>query len=135
MNDNYLLLETHIVSRLQGIDGLTVATTTDVSETMLKAIAKPTAVVVFGGDERGDSNPYAVQLKQSWSVYLLCRGAGKARQQTDGQLLLAIVKALHGWTPDEALFAPFTYSGTQPDFEDNAREYWATFETTATLAL
>lgn len=134
MNTTYFALEQHIIDRLSAIDGLAVKTTADVSETTLKTITKPTAVVAYVSDEVTSDAGVALQLEQNWNVFLVCRGATRDRGAADGELLLKIVAALHNWSPSGD-YSELKLQGVESDYLDNARQYLAAFKTRTVLRI
>lgn len=134
MNTTYFALEQHIVDRLSTVDGLVVKTTADVSETTIKTINKPTAVVAYVSDEVTSDAGVALQLQQHWNVFLLCRGASKERGAADGELLMKIVAALHSWSPNDD-YSELKLTGVESDYLDSVRQYLAAFTTRTTLRI
>ncbi|RDH97003.1 hypothetical protein DES46_10919 [Caldimonas thermodepolymerans] len=92
-------------------------------------------MVAFQGDSRKDSNDFAVLLESRWSVSLFIRGHGaKERSVEEGQLLMSIVQALHGWCPGDG-FGSLELQGTDPESYDGGtlREYALLFSVDTTL--
>ncbi|GJI97037.1 hypothetical protein RugamoR57_37550 [Duganella caerulea] len=133
---SYLSLEQHIVDRLTAVPGLIVRTTADTSEVALKALGlKPTAVVAFISSDVVESKSKAILSDQTWSVYYVRRGAVSERDAVDGEHLEAIIRALHGWTPDEYEYSPMRLQNVATDYRDNAREYFVTLKSQTTMRL
>lgn len=135
----YFALESALALRLSGIPGVAVkpALTTDEDELRRLAGQQPTLAYAYGGDEVLQSHPGAIRLQQRWIVSLLMRGAGTLeRKAADGELVQALVQALHGWTPDERTFEPLVFEGVEcAIFDKTGREYAASFVTETTLTV
>lgn len=133
----YFALESALAARLATIPGVAVkpALTTEEDELRRLAGQQPTLAYAYGGDEVLQSNPDAIRLQQRWIVSLLLRGAGTLeRKAVDGELVLQLVKALHGWTPDVQAFEPLTFEGIEcAVFDKTGREYAASFITETTV--
>lgn len=133
--DTYFALEPLLHARLSTVPGLEVMSVTDADDKTLFNTVSPTAVVAFQGDEKRDGNDFALLMESRWSVSLFIRAAGvKERQAEEGRLLLAIVRALHGWCPGDD-FGTLELHGTQPESYDdgNLREYALLFSVDTTI--
>lgn len=135
----YFAIESALAARLAELPGVAVkaALTTEDDELRRLAGQQPTLAYAYAGDQVIESNPEAVHIEQRWIVSLLLRGAGTLeRKATDGELLLATVSQLHGWTPDEQRFDPLVFEGVEADvFDKTGREYAASFTTRTTLQM
>ncbi|MNU44060.1 hypothetical protein D3C71_328650 [compost metagenome] len=133
--ETYFALEPLLLARLAGIPGLAVLSVTDADDKTLFNTIEPTAVVAFQGDVKKDGNDYALLMESRWSVSLFIRANGvKERGAEEGQLLLAVVRALHGWCPGEG-FGSLELQGTDPESYDGGalREYALLFSVDTTL--
>ena len=90
------------------------------------------SVVVFEADEVMEARQRACLVSRRVSVYLLMQGATAERQAEDGQLLHAILWALHGLEID-GLDAPLTFEGSDAELVSGCRDYRLVFKTQATL--
>jgi hypothetical protein len=123
--NSYLELEDLLAERLAGVPGLSgVESLTDVDERTFQEVDGFTAVTAFLGDERKDSNPSALLREARWGVSLVVRSDGTTkRQEGEGDVLLAIVRALHGWCPGEA-FGTLELQSMTPDSDDRGSVRW-----------
>ena len=128
----YFTHEAAVVAALETVPGILVRTAVAAEEAVELSTAQPTAVVVFEADEVMEARQRACLVSRRVSVYLLMQGATAERQAEDGQLLHAILWALHGLEID-GHDAPLTFEGSDAEVVSGCRDYRLVFKTQATL--
>ena len=125
-NDDYFSACQSIADRLSRVEGLR-AVTAEQAATQRTAPAGATAVVCFGKDVVVEAlGGEAFVSEQDYRVVLMCRGAVSS-SAVDGMLVSQVIRALHEFRPSPDASSNLKYSGTDSDFEDNARYYTITF--------
>ena len=149
MVDDYFYLEPLIISRLQSaLPDLPILSSKDLSTLQDRTQPNVAIHVMYAGDNIQDdaalrhssltgTNYHQQKVLQYWMIVLAIRNVrdgntstGTPLQLDAGQLLIAVIKALGGWKPDDALdYLTRSKGNNSPTYHNGFAYYPLRFET------
>ncbi|MBF0214550.1 MAG: hypothetical protein HQM00_13480 [Magnetococcales bacterium] len=120
---DYLAIEPLIVARLEDqLADVTIKSTWGIPK-IPETFDLPPAVLIFLEDDRpGPESGRSQKVEQVWLCLVVVNDPGNEA----GPLIAQVIRALSGWTPDGATFAPFkrVKSTFAPDTSPNGVYYF-----------